>query len=104
VKKGAHPALFGLFVVPFGLTAGYAQIAVPYLLDEQHVPIERVAMISGVAQLPHAYKFLWAPALDAGARRRTWYVACVLATAAALALTAISAVILTLRKPKSTPA
>ena len=44
-----------------------------------------IGTVSGVSQLPHILKLLWSPALDSGPRRRSFYLASAVATAAALA-------------------
>ena len=89
VGKHAHPALFGLLVLPFGVAVGYVQVAVPYLLEERHLSMAAIGFVSGLSQLPHGFKFLWAPALDAGWRRRSWYIGSIVATALCIALAAL---------------
>jgi MFS family permease len=87
--RHAPPALFGVLVMPFGLAVGYAQVAVPFILHARGVPLETIAGVSALSLLPHGWKFLWAPALDTGWRRRSWYLGSVAVTGAALALTAL---------------
>jgi MFS family permease len=89
VVAHAHPATFGLLVIPFGLAVGYVQVAVPYLLGERHLSMAAIGLVSGMSQLPHGFKFLWAPALDAGWRRRSWYLGSIVATALCMALAAL---------------
>jgi predicted MFS family arabinose efflux permease len=48
-----------------------------------------IAGIASFASLPHAWKFLWAPALDTGLSRKTWYLVMIGLTATLLALTAL---------------
>lgn len=83
--KHVHPALFGLLVMPFGLAVGYGTVAVPFILRNRGLEMGTIATISALALGPHAWKFLWAPALDAGWRRRSWYLGCIAVAAAALA-------------------
>lgn len=64
--RHAHPALFGVLVMPFGLAVGYAQVAVPFLLKQRGLDVSTIATVSALASWPHGWKFLWAPALDAG--------------------------------------
>jgi PAT family beta-lactamase induction signal transducer AmpG len=45
--------------------------------------------ISAIAGLPHAWKFVWAPALDAGWPRKRWFLLMIGLTAGFLALTAL---------------
>ncbi len=81
--------LWAVLVLPFGLTVGYAQIAVPYVLRERGLGMATIGAISAISQTPHAIKFLWAPALDAGWKRRSWFFWMIAVTAGALALTAL---------------
>jgi MFS family permease len=89
VGKHAHPAVFGLLVLPFGLTYGYLQVAVPLLLKDRGISMAEIGAVSAIASFPHGIKFLWTPALDAGWPRRKWYIAMIALTAASLALTAL---------------
>lgn len=81
--------LWAVLTLPFGLTVGFATIAVPYTLRARGLDMTTIASVSQFAQLPHVFKLLWSPALDAGPRRKTWYLASVAATAAFLAITAV---------------
>jgi MFS family permease len=45
-----------------------------------------LGVVAGALQLPHVLKLLWAPILDSGPRRRTWYFGSIGVTAACLAL------------------
>ncbi len=84
-----HPLFWAVLVLPFGLAVGYAQVAVPYVLRLRGLDMAAIAGIASIASLPHAWKFLWAPALDAGLSRKRWYLAMIGLTAALLALTAL---------------
>ncbi len=81
--------LWALLTLPFGVTVGFASIAVPFVLRSRGVPMTLIATVSQAAQLPHVIKLLWSPALDSGPRRRTWYFASVAVAAAALAATVV---------------
>jgi MFS transporter, PAT family, beta-lactamase induction signal transducer AmpG len=84
-----HPFFWAVLVLPFGLGVGYAQVAVPYVLRARGIDMAVVAGIAAVSSLPHAWKFVWAPALDAGWPRKRWFLLCIGLTAALLALTAL---------------
>ena len=83
------PPLWALLTLPFGLTVGFASIAVPFVLRSRGLPMTLIATVSQTAQLPHVIKPLWSPLLDAGPRRRTWFFASVAVAALALAATAL---------------
>jgi PAT family beta-lactamase induction signal transducer AmpG len=84
-----HPAFWAVLVLPFGLAVGYAQVAVPFVLRGRGLDMTAIAGISAIASLPHAWKFLWAPALDAGWPRKNWFLLTIALTAALLGLTAL---------------
>ena len=76
-------------MLPFGLTVGFASIAVPFVLRSRGVPMTTIATVSWTSQLPHVIKPFWSPLLDSGPRRRTWFFASIALTAVALATTAL---------------
>jgi MFS family permease len=84
------PAPFwAILTLPFGLTVGFAGIAVPFVLRARGVDMTLIATVSQVAQLPHIVKPFWSPALDSGPRRRSWFFATIALTAVTLAATAL---------------
>jgi PAT family beta-lactamase induction signal transducer AmpG len=76
-------------MLPFGLTVGFATIAVPFVLRSRGLPMTLIATVSQAASLPHVIKPFWSPLLDSGPRRRTWFFASIAVTALALATTAL---------------
>jgi MFS family permease len=80
---------WAVLTLPFGLAVGVASVAVPFVLRERGLSMALIATVSSVAQLPHGIKFLWAPALDSGPRRRSWFLGSIGVTALALALAAL---------------
>ena len=83
------PPWWALLTLPFGLTVGFATVAVPFVLRLRGVDMTLIATVSQVAQLPHIVKLLWAPVLDSGPRRRSWFFASIAVTALALSVTAL---------------
>ncbi|HEY3815875.1 MAG TPA: MFS transporter [Polyangiaceae bacterium] len=83
------PPYWAILTLPFGLSVGFAGIAVPYVLRARGVDMTLIATVSQVAQLPHIVKPFWSPALDSGPKRRTWFFASIALTAVALAATAL---------------
>src|ERR1700677_2920880 len=86
---GFHPVCWAVLVLPFGLAVGYATVAVPYVLRLRGLDMRVIAGIASISNLPHAWKILWAPLLDAGWKRKSWFVAMIALTAGLLALTAL---------------
>jgi MFS family permease len=64
--------LFGVVSMPYGCFNGIVAVALPYILREHGLSVERIASIAAVVQLPAVWYFLWAPAVDLKARHRTW--------------------------------
>jgi MFS transporter, PAT family, beta-lactamase induction signal transducer AmpG len=89
MRRPFHPFFWAVMVLPFGLAVGYAQVAVPFVLRARGIDMAVIAGISAVASLPHAWKFLWAPLLDAGWPRRSWFFLAIGLTAGLLGLTAL---------------
>jgi PAT family beta-lactamase induction signal transducer AmpG len=83
------PPFWAILTLPFGLTVGFASIAVPFVLRARGVDMTLIATVSQVSQLPHIVKPFWSPALDSGPRRRSWYFGTIALTAVALAATAL---------------
>jgi MFS transporter, PAT family, beta-lactamase induction signal transducer AmpG len=78
------PAVFAATIVPFAVAVAYASMAAPYWLEHEGVSLAIIAALSGSTMLPHGLKVLWAPLIDVFGRRRTWFAAMTLLTAAFL--------------------
>lgn len=83
------PPWWALLTLPFGLAVGFATVAVPFVLRTRGIDMTLIATASQIAQLPHIVKLFWAPVLDSGPRRRSWYFGSIAVTAIALAVTAL---------------
>jgi MFS family permease len=79
------PPVFAATITSFAAAIAYVTVAAPYWLSTRGVSLADIGAMSGLALAPHAFKFAWAPLIDVGARRRAWYVAATLLTAASLA-------------------
>ena len=76
------PPVFAFTLIPFGTAVGYVSIAAPYWLAQQGVSLAQIGAISATSMMPHAVKFLWAPLLDIGSRRKAWFILMAVLTAA----------------------
>lgn len=83
------PPVFALTIIPFAAAVGYVNIPAPYWLATRGVSLAAIGAVSGAALAPHAFKFLWAPLLDLGGRRRLWFVATSVLTGVFLAALAL---------------
>ena len=91
----AHPWVFMILILPFGVAGGYVSVAVAYLLAQQGVSVERIAALVAMSLVPHTWKFAWAPIADVTLTRKRWHV---------LAGTVTAAGILTIGLVPATPA
>ena len=87
--RATPPLVFAFTIIPFGAAIGYVSIAAPFWLDAQGVSLAAIGTISGIANAPHAFKFLWAPLVDLGGHRKRWFFATTVLTAVALAVLAV---------------
>ncbi|WP_224361191.1 MFS transporter [Hyalangium versicolor] len=83
-ERWSWPPLFGLLEIQFGAAVGYLQVAVPYWLAKDGMPLAEIGVLSGTAFSPHAWKLLWVPLIDLGPWRRVWYGVSTLLTAVLL--------------------
>lgn len=75
LRKPPAPWLFSLLILPLGIVVvGFNFTALPFLLSQAGVPVDRIASISSIINLPGVIGFLIAPAVDIKFRRRTWLV------------------------------
>lgn len=74
MRKGPHPAVFFLVILPFGASFGYVSVALNYLaVNREHVPVAAFAKVIAAAFFVHGIKFLWAPFVDKTLTKRAWY-------------------------------
>jgi MFS transporter, PAT family, beta-lactamase induction signal transducer AmpG len=80
-RRWPAPWVFSLLILPLGIVVGIKFTPLPYLLASAGVPVDRIASISSIVNLPGVFIFLWAPLVDVKLRRRTWLAIATLATA-----------------------
>jgi hypothetical protein len=82
LRKPPAPWLFSLLILPLGIVVvGFNFTAFPLLLAQAGVPVDRIASLSSIINLPGVIGFLFAPVVDIKFRRRTWLVLASLGTA-----------------------
>jgi hypothetical protein len=75
LRKPPAPWLFSLLILPLGIVVvGFNFTAFPLLLTQAGVPVDRIASISSIINLPGVIGFLFAPVVDIKFRRRSWLV------------------------------
>ena len=71
-RRWPTPWLFSLLILPLGIIVGVKATPLPFLLAKAGVPVDQIATISSIVNLPGVLLFLWAPLVDIKLRRRTW--------------------------------
>lgn len=72
LRQWPAPWLFSLLILPLGIVVGFKATPLPFLLAKAGVPVDQIATISSIVNLPGTFIFLWAPLADIKLRRRTW--------------------------------
>ncbi|MGZ3758162.1 MAG: MFS transporter [Mucilaginibacter sp.] len=88
-KKHAHPFLFFIFYLPFGVFSGYLTVTLAYLFSRSGVSIQAIAGLAAINLLPQMFKFIWAPLVDTTLSVKKWYLISTLITAATIFATGI---------------
>ncbi|HLK35872.1 MAG TPA: MFS transporter [Polyangiaceae bacterium] len=73
MRRAPRPWHFFFLILPYGASFGYVSVALPFLAKERGVPVDAIAAVIAMAYVPHVYKPLWAPVVDATFGRKTWY-------------------------------
>jgi MFS family permease len=71
--RKAHPVVFGILIVPFGVLGGYLSVAVAFMLKEAGISVEQIGALIAFGLVPHVWKFAWAPIADTTLSRKAWY-------------------------------
>lgn len=69
-----RPFHFFFLVLPYGVSFGFVNVALPYVARQRGLGIEAIGSVIAAAFLPHSWKFLWAPLVDTTLTRKTWYL------------------------------
>lgn len=86
-RQWPTPWVFSLLILPLGIVVvGFNFTALPLLLAERGVPVDRIASISSVINLPGVIGFLFAPVVDIKFQRRTWLALATFGTAVSTCL------------------
>ena len=87
LKRWPPPWLFLILMLPGGIYSGFIQTPLPYVLGKAGVPVDRIANIASLIQVPTIFYFLWAPLVDMKLRRRNWMVLASFLSAVSLVVT-----------------
>lgn len=82
-RRWPAPWVFSLLILPLGMIVGFNFTPLPFLLAKAGVPVDRIASISSIVNLPGVLGLLIAPVVDIKLRRRTWLAIGIFGTAVA---------------------
>lgn len=85
-RRWPAPWLFSLLILPLGMVVGFNFTPLPYLLAKAGVPVDQIASISSIVNLPGVLGLPLAPIVDIKLRRRTWLAIGTFGTAIAACL------------------
>jgi len=69
-RRWPVPWLFSLLILPLGIIVGFKSTPLPFLLAKAGVPVDRIASISSMVNLPGVLVLLWASLADSKLRHR----------------------------------
>ncbi len=84
-RPAAHPFLFLILYLPFGVTGGFLAYAVAYPFTHAGVSTVEFTALAGLYFAPQTFKMLWAPLVDTTLTSKAWYLISLAIAAPALA-------------------
>ena len=82
-RRWPAPWVFSLLILPLGMIVGFNFTPLPFLLAKAGVPVDRIATINSIVNLPGVLGLIVAPIVDIKLRRRTWLAIGIFGTAVA---------------------
>jgi MFS transporter, PAT family, beta-lactamase induction signal transducer AmpG len=86
LQRWPPPWVFGLLMLPLAMIVGFNFTPLPFLLAQAGVPVDRIASIGSIVNLPPVLGILIAPIVDIKLRRRTWLAIGTFGTAASVCI------------------
>ena len=84
-QKAAHPVVYLILYLPFGIASGYATVTLAWLLSHAGASVAAIAVLGGMAIIPNTWKVVWSPLVDTTLSAKAWFVIGVVGSAASLA-------------------
>jgi MFS family permease len=72
--RHAHPWVFMVLIIPFGVVTGYVSVTLAYQLKQAGASVEQIAALVALGVLPNTCKFFWAPVVDLTLSQKRWYL------------------------------
>jgi MFS family permease len=84
-RAGAHPIVYLILYLPFGIASGYFGVTLAWLLTHAGATVEAIAVLGGMGLLPNTWKVAWSPLIDMTLSARAWFVIGVVILAVSIA-------------------
>ena len=72
-KRYANPFYIFFLVLPYGMSAGFSSVTLPYLLTHRGFSVEAAAAIVSLGVSANIWRFIWGPVADLTLSLRRWY-------------------------------
>ena len=82
--KTSPPGSYFFLVLPYGMSAGFVNVTLPFVLTQAGFSVAAAASIVAVGISANIWRFLWGPVADLTLTLRGWYLIGVVACAGAL--------------------
>lgn len=73
-RRAPHPFIYFILFLPFGATGGFVSVTIGHFAAKAGMSDGVIAAMVAMNVLPHTWKFLWAPVVDALWNGRGWYI------------------------------
>ncbi|HEX7710088.1 MAG TPA: MFS transporter [Sphingomonadaceae bacterium] len=68
-----YPVIFAVLFAPFGISSGYVQVTLAFLLGRAGLPTAVIGGLIALSIFPQTWKVLWAPLIDTVGNPKLWY-------------------------------
>ena len=82
----ARPPVIFFLVLPYGISAGFASVTLPFLLVQHGFSVAAAASITALGLSANLWRFVWAPVTDITLSLHKWYLIGIVFCAATLLL------------------
>ena len=71
--RSTPPIAFCLLVLPYGMSAGFVSVTLPFALTRAEFPVAMTASIVALGLSANVWRFIWGPLADLTLTLRRWY-------------------------------
>lgn len=73
-RTTAPPAIFGILVLPYGVSSGFVSVTLPFILVRHGFSVGSAAAVTAIGLSANIWRFLWAPLIDLTLSLHKWYL------------------------------